>query len=162
MNDRSFYLQRLHAEGPLFLRVLRAVPADRLDYAPHPAAPTAGEILNTLAQEHRICCELVATGVAEWRKVPPGTHADSVSLFEKAWAMLQEKVSYLDDTAWHRDGRFRSGEKEYPGQPVGQFLWYILFDAIHHRGQLTTYIRPMGGRVPSVYGPSGDDTGKKS
>ena len=70
-------------------------------------------------------------------------------------------MSYLDDTAWHRDGRFRSGEKEYPGQPVGQFLWYILFDAIHHRGQLTTYIRPMGGRVPSVYGPSGDDTGTK-
>jgi len=82
MNDRSFYLQRLHAEGPLFLRVLRAVPADRLDYAPHAAAPTAGEILNTLAQEHRICCELVATGVAEWRKVPPGTHTESGPLRE--------------------------------------------------------------------------------
>ena len=36
------------------------------------------------------------------------------------------------------------------------FLWFILFDAIHHRGQLTVYIRPMGGTVPGVYGPSGD------
>jgi uncharacterized damage-inducible protein DinB len=34
-----------------------------------------------------------------------------------------------------------------------------LFDAIHHRGQLSVYIRPMGGRVPSIYGPSADDPG---
>ena len=42
---------------------------------------------------------------------------------------------------------------------VGGLLWIALFDAVHHRGQLTTYIRPMGGKVPSVYGPSGDDPG---
>ena len=40
--------------------------------------------------------------------------------------------------------------------PIGEFLWFILFDAIHHRGQLSTYIRPMGGQVPAIYGPSGD------
>jgi uncharacterized damage-inducible protein DinB len=32
-------------------------------------------------------------------------------------------------------------------------------DAIHHRGQLTTYLRPMGSKVPSIYGPSADDRG---
>ena len=42
---------------------------------------------------------------------------------------------------------------------VGGLLWLALFDAVHHRGQLTTYIRPMGGKVPSVYGPSADDSG---
>jgi uncharacterized damage-inducible protein DinB len=42
-------------------------------------------------------------------------------------------------------------------QSLGGFLWYLFFDAIHHRGQLSTYIRPMGGKVPSIYGPSGDD-----
>jgi uncharacterized damage-inducible protein DinB len=41
-------------------------------------------------------------------------------------------------------------------QPIGGFLWFILFDAIHHRGQLSAYIRPMGGKVPAIYGPSGD------
>ena len=41
-------------------------------------------------------------------------------------------------------------------QPVGQFLWFILFDAIHHRGQLAAYLRPMGGKVPAIYGPSAD------
>jgi uncharacterized damage-inducible protein DinB len=42
-------------------------------------------------------------------------------------------------------------------QPVSEFLWMIFFDAIHHRGQLTTYLRPMGSKVPAIYGPSGDE-----
>ena len=40
-----------------------------------------------------------------------------------------------------------------------QFLWDFMFDAIHHRGQLSAYLRPMGGKVPSIYGPSADETG---
>ena len=42
---------------------------------------------------------------------------------------------------------------------VVEFLWDFMFDAIHHRGQLSAYLRPMGGKVPSIYGPSADDTG---
>jgi uncharacterized damage-inducible protein DinB len=42
---------------------------------------------------------------------------------------------------------------------LGDMLFGILFDEIHHRGQLSTYLRPMGARVPSIYGPSADDPG---
>jgi uncharacterized damage-inducible protein DinB len=41
----------------------------------------------------------------------------------------------------------------------GGMAWGMLFDLIHHRGQLSVYIRPMGGKVPSIYGPSGDEQG---
>lgn len=44
--------------------------------------------------------------------------------------------------------------------PVGEFLWYLFFDAIHHRGQLAAYLRPMGGKVPAIYGPSADTRAK--
>ncbi len=43
---------------------------------------------------------------------------------------------------------------------IDGFVWGFLFDAIHHRGQLSTYLRPMGGKVPSIYGPSADDSGQ--
>jgi uncharacterized damage-inducible protein DinB len=43
--------------------------------------------------------------------------------------------------------------------PLDEMFRLGLFDAIHHRGQLSVYIRPMGGRVPSIYGPSADDPG---
>jgi hypothetical protein len=36
--------------------------------------------------------------------------------------------------------------------------WGFLFDLIHHRGQLSTYLRPMGSTVPAIYGPSADET----
>ena len=42
---------------------------------------------------------------------------------------------------------------------VPEMLWGFLFDAIHHRGQLSSYLRPMGAKVPSIYGPSADDPG---
>lgn len=44
-------------------------------------------------------------------------------------------------------------------ETYGGMLWGSLLDMIHHRGQLSVYIRPMGGRVPSIYGPSADDAG---
>ena len=49
--------------------------------------------------------------------------------------------------------------KVWQQAPLGGMIWSTLFDLIHHRGQLSTYIRPMGGKVPSIYGPSADDPG---
>ena len=62
---------------------------------------------------------------------------------------------------WGQSTKLYIGDKMIKEQPLGDFLWYMFFDAIHHRGQLSTYIRPMGGKVPSIYGPSGDDPDPK-
>jgi hypothetical protein len=43
-------------------------------------------------------------------------------------------------------------------EPLGQILWLFLFDAIHHNGQLSTYLRPFGAKVPSIYGNAGDES----
>ena len=62
----------------------------------------------------------------------------------------------MDDASWNRVAKFYYNGKVVSEQPVGQFLWFILFDAIHHRGQLSAYLRPMGAKVPPIYGPSAD------
>jgi uncharacterized damage-inducible protein DinB len=74
-----------------------------------------------------------------------------------SWKQLGDGVAKLDDARWTRKGHMIMGGKVAGEQPIGQFLWGFLFDAVHHRGQLTTYIRPMGGKVPAVYGPSADE-----
>ncbi|MCH7491495.1 MAG: hypothetical protein IID05_12465 [Gemmatimonadetes bacterium] len=43
--------------------------------------------------------------------------------------------------------------------PTHVLLWEFVLNSIHHRGQLSTYLRPMGGKVPAIYGPSADDPG---
>ena len=42
-------------------------------------------------------------------------------------------------------------------RPASPMAWSFLFDIVHHRGQITTYLRPMGSTVPQVYGPSADE-----
>jgi uncharacterized damage-inducible protein DinB len=51
------------------------------------------------------------------------------------------------------------GALEFFGQqrPASPMAWSFLFDIVHHRGQITTYLRPMGSTVPSIYGPSADE-----
>jgi uncharacterized damage-inducible protein DinB len=78
------------------------------------------------------------------------------------YAALDDRMGRLSDAAWQKNGKLLIGGKLYREAPVGESLWYSFFDAIHHRGRLSTYIRPMGGQVPSIYGPSGDDPGSSS
>jgi uncharacterized damage-inducible protein DinB len=68
----------------------------------------------------------------------------------------------MDESSWCRVAKFFYAGKVISEQPAGQFLWFILFDAIHHRGQLSAYLRPMGGAVPAIYGPSADSRSKKA
>jgi uncharacterized damage-inducible protein DinB len=68
----------------------------------------------------------------------------------------------LDDNAWNHQAWLIQGTEEILlKDTVGGLLWIALFDTVHHRGQLSTYIRPMGGNVPSIYGPSADDAGER-
>ena len=63
----------------------------------------------------------------------------------------------LDAEAWHQQAWLIQGDGDILlKDTIGGLLWIALFDFVHHRGQLSTYIRPMGGTVPSIYGPSAD------
>ena len=159
MNEREFFQARRKAEKEIFLRVIRAVPEGKLDYKPHERSPTALQILTTMVAEHDSCARLAATRKADFSPVPLKSVAEAAAAFEKNWDELDGKVAAMDPAAWDASGQFFSRGKMVSEQPVGGFLWFILFDAIHHRGQLTTYIRPMGGKVPPIYGPSGDSRG---
>jgi uncharacterized damage-inducible protein DinB len=156
MNEREFFQARRKAEKDVFLRVIRAVPDGKLDYKPHERSPSAKELLTTLVSEHGVCRDLAGTGRGEWKPVPVASVAEAAAQFERNWDDLDRAVAGMDDASWARNGQLCMGGKVMSEQPVGGFLWFILFDAIHHRGQLSAYLRPMGGTVPAIYGPSGD------
>jgi len=160
MMMREFLESRRKAEYPVFVNVLKALPKERFDYRPHERSPSAAEIVWTLARETKACCDLVDSGRVNW--TPEAAPADPeaiVSAFEKEYAALGDRIALLSDSGWLNKAQLLIDGKLYREAPVGEFLWYLFFDAIHHRGQLSTYIRPMGGQVPSIYGPSGDNPG---
>jgi uncharacterized damage-inducible protein DinB len=160
MTVREFLQNRRKAEYPVFVRVLRALPMDRFDYRPHEKSQSAGEIVWTLARETRACCELVDSGLVNWLPEPiPAEPQAILSAFQEQYEALDERIQHMDEACWQKKAQLLIEGKLYREAPVGEFLWYIFFDAIHHRGQLSTYIRPMGGQVPAIYGPSGDNPG---
>ena len=158
MNVREFYSKRWEMEQPTFLRVLRALPADKLSYKPNERSTSAGDLAWQLAEEQRHLCELIDKGEMHWvTNERPSTLDGIVAAYEKNTDDLRRKLTALDDERFDRQGKFMMGDQVLGESSVRDYLWGFLFDMVHHRGQLAAYIRPMGGKVPSIYGPSGDD-----
>ena len=157
MTLREFYVQRQQAELPVFLKVLKALPKDQLSYKPDDRSPSAEQLVWRLTSNLQACLGAVIDKKFERKAVPPPPLEEMVSLFERWSKELIDRVSKIDEASWNGDAQFYYAGKLASEQPVGKFLWFILFDAIHHRGQLSAYLRPMGGKVPAIYGPSADE-----
>ena len=142
------------------LRVFEAVPTGHLDYRPDPKAKTGLGLLRHITLEDEWLLNSIVAGAFE----PPPSDADSCGIMSPADAIAQYKVKV--PAALERV-RALSGEKlagiidmfgmiKMPGV---NFLALAVKHSVHHRGQLSTYLRAMGGAVPGIYGPSAD-TGK--
>ena len=159
MNDREFFCKRHQTEFPTFKRVLDALPSAQFAYRPHERSPSTLDLVWTLACEMAACSTMIEKGEVRWVDAPAPAAAEAVQAFQANYQALNERVNALGEKQWARPAKLYVGGKLLMEPPLGEFLWYLFFDAIHHRGQLSTYIRPMGGKVPSIYGPSGDDPG---
>jgi uncharacterized damage-inducible protein DinB len=161
MTNLEFCIARRKAEMPAFVRVLKALPEGRLDFRPDPKARTAAELAWMLASEEAALVSLLESGTIDWKDTKPPARVDEiVAAFERDGASVNGKLQKLDEAGWGKPARFLMGGAAVWEDTVGQMVWGFLFDAIHHRGQLSTYLRPMGGKVPSIYGPSADDSGQ--
>jgi uncharacterized damage-inducible protein DinB len=162
MTTREFYIERRKAELPTFLKVLKALPTDQMDYKPDERSPSAEQVAWTLVHQTMICTDVARDARGEWIDSPAPSLDEMIQNFETASNELIETVSQMDEETWNKKAEFVYQGKVVSEQPAGQFLWSMMFDAIHHRGQLSAYLRPMGGKVPAIYGPSADEKPSQS
>jgi uncharacterized damage-inducible protein DinB len=155
----DFYAQCLETEKAAFLKVMRAVPADQLAYKPHERSTSAGDLLWLLATELHDACDLIDRGEANYIYTAAPGAAECIAAYETHLAALQSRLPGIDADKWDSRGRFLVNGNLAWEAAVGDMLFGFHFDAIHHRGQLSSYLRPMGAKVPAIYGPSGDDPG---
>lgn len=156
---REYFSDCFAAERPRFVRVLKAVPPERADYRPHPRSMSAQQLVWLLARELRDACDLIEKGEATWVNQPAPSVPEAIAHYERNADEFQRRLADIDDARWDRPARYLADGKVVWEASLGDMLFGLLFDAIHHRGQLSTYLRPMGGKVPSIYGPSADDPG---
>ncbi len=158
-NVREYYAQCLKSEKKAFINVIKAVPPDKGDYKPHPRSTSSGDLVWLLATELDDACKLIDHGDVNYVVRPsPGVN-ESIAKYEKHIAALEERVAKLDDAKWDSKARLMMDGKVVWETTLGDMLFGFLLDAVHHRGQLSSYLRPMGAKVPSIYGPSADDPG---
>ncbi len=162
MTNREFFIRRWEQEYPAFLHVLKALPAERLDYRPEPRARSAGELLALLLGIEQAGNELCEKGEIRWEDPGGiGKRDEMVAAYEQHHEALRKRLQQMDEATWNKKSQcWEHGHVEIE-DTVGGLFWLFLFDAVHHRGQLSTYIRPLGGKVPSIYGPSADEPSAK-
>ena len=159
MNVPDFFVKTWESEMPAFGRVLRALPSGKLDYRPHERSSPAGDLAWQLVVEQRALAELAKSGEYKWDMTgKPATLDGIVEAWDAATSDLRARLAGFNEERAAGQVKIMMGEHAW-SDALGGMLWGFLLDMIHHRGQLSTYIRPMGGKVPSIYGPSGDQAG---
>jgi len=157
MENREFFMACSANEHARFRSVFAAVPDGDLDWRPEPKARSARELIGHIIGHEQDLVELIDDGVIHHRNVVPfGNMEEALSIFDAANEQLTGKLTGMDDESWGKQSQMLVGDYVAWEGSAGEIMWGFLFDKIHHRGQLSTYLRPMGGKVPAIYGPSAD------
>ena len=152
MDEKSLFTKFWTDESETTRKVLSRIP-EGSDYRPDPKSRTAHEIAWQIVCEEKMIIDGLETGKLEWSPPPmPTTMKEVVDLYDAQRADMGKRWSALPADRW--EGSLEFFGKQRPAAPMA---WGFLFDIVHHRGQITTYLRPMGSRVPQIYGPSGDE-----
>jgi uncharacterized damage-inducible protein DinB len=157
VDDKAVFLKVWEKEAAAMRAVIARIP-EGSDYRPDPKARTAREIAWLIVREDIVLIEGLEKGRLDWMESPaPATVKEIVDTYDRHHADLADRLKRLDTASWERDVPFVFQGQEVMKMSGSDNAWGFLFDQIHHRGQLSTYLRPMGSTVPQIYGPSADE-----
>ena len=154
--QRELMLKGLEREMETTKKILAAVPDSKRDFRLDPKSRTAWELAWHLAS-----CDVQMLDEVADRK------------FDMAPRFKQEPKDVADLVNWYETNFLRAANRvramtpeqlttpvDFAGVftfPVVFYLGFVNNHSIHHRGQLAAYLRPMGSKVPSIYGGSADE-----
>jgi uncharacterized damage-inducible protein DinB len=151
MDEKSLFTKFWTDESKTTLRVLARIP-EGSDYRPDPKSRTAKEIAWQIVCEEKMIIQALESGKAEWAPPMPATMKEVLEAYEKQSGAMPQRWEALSPARWEGTLEFFGNQR-----PAAPMAWSFLFDIVHHRGQISTYLRPMGSTVPQIYGPSGDE-----
>jgi len=152
MDEKALFTNFWTKESKTTAKVLSRIP-EGSDYKPDAKSRTAKDIAWQIVCEEKMIIEALEQGAAEWAPAPvPATMKEVVEAYETQSAGMGARWAALPADRWNGTLHFFGSDR-----PAAPMAWSFLFDIVHHRGQITTYLRPMGSTVPQIYGPSADE-----
>jgi len=153
----DFLIADFEHEMGTTLRVFEAVPTAHLDYQPDPKAKTGLGLVRHITLED----EWLLNSIADGQFTPPPDQSDACGIMSPADAIARyrQKVQTALNRVRALPAEKLAATLDLFGMiqmPAINFLAMAVKHSVHHRGQLSTYLRPMGGKNPSIYGPTAD------
>ena len=159
-SEQERFLQAWQQEHGTTAKVMGAIPEGKLDFKPHPKAWSARELAWHMVQAEKFFVEGALAGHMEPgpASAAPATLKEIVATFDRQHGELVKKLTAADDRQLAKTMQFYVGPKQMGDVPIMQVLWMgVVMHGCHHRGQLSTYLRMLDAKVPSIYGPSADE-----
>ncbi len=150
------YLPQMQNERKATRRVIESVPVNKGDYKPDPVSMSALDLAWHIGSSECFFINGVVNRKFEMGGSKPEsikTSADVLKWYDENIAKATAAVSGLKGDVLAPDLNFAG----FFNLPAVAYLGFMTSHSIHHRGQLSAYLRPMGAKVPSIYGPSADE-----
>lgn len=160
MKNKEFFISHWNKEMKRTLGAIKGLPSDigKWEFKPDPKSRTAKQIIGHILPHAEELKNAVDSKIIDEKEVHFKSVDEAHKYYETHSLQLIDKLTNVDDETWENEmvSLTVNGNKIYEGKMMDMY-WVLLHDTIHHRGQLSTYYRQMGVRVPSIYGPTAED-----
>ena len=156
-------IAELEHEGATTRKVLERIPPETFDWKPHEKSMTMGRLATHVAEMHgwtKFTVEQPELDFSKFDYKPfePKTTEELVQHFEKSFTEAIESLKGASDEIWFEPWSLKNGETTYFTMPkVVVMRSMVLNHIVHHRGQLSVYLRENNIPLPAMYGPSADE-----
>jgi uncharacterized damage-inducible protein DinB len=163
MSIAQALLPEFDAEMATTRRCLERVPENRLDYKPDPKSMSLGRLAGHVAEmpswgSVTVNSDALDFAKGEFTPMDMTSRAQILAAFDKIVADSRAALASATDERLMGPWSLKNGETTLMTMPrIGVIRTFVMNHTIHHRGQLSVYLRSVGALVPSIYGPSADE-----
>jgi len=161
MSITAAFLQEFENEAGTTRRVLERVPDDKLTWKPHPKSMSLGDLALHVATTPAVIsgwCTEDETTFSGQKTPSPKSQAEILAAHDQGVKTVKESLTRVGDEGLKRMWTAKAGGSTLMQMPKTALVRSIVLNHwIHHRGQLSVYLRLLDVPVPSIYGPSADE-----
>ena len=154
-------LQEFENEAKTTRRVLERVPSDKLAWQPHPKSMSLGVLALHVAASPGVICGWAEQDVTQFKGDPspaPASTEEILAAHDRSVTTTKDILGKLGDEGLKGMWSAKAGDNTLMTMPKAALVRAIVMNHwIHHRGQLSVYLRLLDVPVPSIYGPSADE-----
>ncbi len=163
MSINQTLLPEFDREAENTRKILAAIPDGKWDWRPHEKSMSLGVLAGHVADmpdwgHTSMTTDSLTLNPGDYSPFVPGSTADLVARFEEKKSELRKDIEAASDEQFLQVWTMTWGGQKVLEMPrVAVIRGMVLNHMIHHRGQLSVYLRLLGAPVPGVYGPSADE-----